>query len=118
MPAGWTVTEDANYSDNSELADVQLVACSRRLEATPNGTKCDFEPSDGSGTVTLELTDTVYELTIYSAQSGEAVGVPKRLKAATTECPYIASFKEGDTKFLNDPTEDDYVNALKAVVAQ
>ena len=118
MPAGWTFTEDADYSNNSELAGVQLVACSRRLEATPNGTKCDFEPSDGSGTVTLELTDTTYELTIYSAQTGEAVGEPTKLEAATTDCPYIASFKEGDTKFLNDPTEDQYVNALKPIVAQ
>ena len=118
MPEGWTVIEDANYEDNSELADVQLVACSRRVEATPNGTTCDFEPSDGSGKVTLELTDTTYELTIYSAQSGEAVGEPTKLEAASSECPYIASFKDGDTKFLNDPTEDQYINALKAIVAQ
>ncbi len=116
LPAGWAITEDANYADNAELAGVELVACSRRVAATPNGTKCDFTLNDG-GTVTLELTDTSYVLTVYEAASGKQVGAPQTLDAATTECPYIASFKEGDTTYLNEPSDDQYINALKGVVA-
>jgi hypothetical protein len=116
LPAGWAVTEDTNYEDNTELAAAQLVACSRRTAATPNGTMCDFTLNDG-GTVTLELTDTVYELTVYGAATGDQVGEPTTLEAATTECPYFASFREGDTRYLNSPSEDQYVNALKDLVA-
>jgi hypothetical protein len=117
LPAGWTVKQDENFADNSELADVQLVACSRRAAATPNGTKCDFKANDGGEPLTLELTDTVYELTVYGAATGKRVGEPQKLEASSTECPFIATFKEGDTQFLIDPTDDQYVNALKGIVA-
>jgi hypothetical protein len=116
LPAGWAITEDTNFDDNTELAAAELIACSRRTAATPNGTMCDFTLNDG-GTVTLELTDTVYELTLYAATSGEQVGQPKTLEASDTECPMFASFKEGDTRYLNTPTEDQYVTALKEFVA-
>jgi hypothetical protein len=116
LPAGWTVAEDEDYANNSELAGVQLVACSRRVSATPNGTKCDFKASDSDTTTTLELTDTVYKLTVYAAATGKQVGEPQALEASTTECPYFATFHEGDTQYLNDPTEDQYINALKGVV--
>jgi hypothetical protein len=116
LPAGWAVTEDLDFTNNSELAATQLVACSRRTAATPNGTMCDFTLNEG-GTVTLELTDTVYELTVYAAATGEQVGEPKTLEASDTECPMFASFQEGDTQYLNTPTEDQYVNALKESVA-
>lgn len=117
LPAGWTITQDADFADNSEFADAQLVACSRRTKATPNGTKCDFTSNDSGTTITLELTDTVYNLTVYAAATGQQVGEPMTLEASDTECPFFASFKEGDTQFLNDPTEDQYINALKGIVA-
>jgi hypothetical protein len=117
FPAGWTVTEDADYSNNSELEDVELVACSRRVEATPTGIMCDFEGDDGSSPSTLELTDSVHELTVYAAATGEQVGESQRLEASGTDCPMIAFIGEGDTKYLNDPTEDQYINALKALVS-
>ncbi len=116
FPAGWTVAEDEDYANNTELAGVQLVACSRRVSATPNGTECDFEPSGSGTTTTLELTDTVYKLSVYAAATGEPVGEPQTLEASTTECPFFATFYEGDTQYLNVPTEDQYINALKGVV--
>lgn len=116
LPAGWTITEDMDFADNSELAGAQLIACSRRTAATPNGTMCDFTLNDG-GTITLELADTVYELTVYAAATGQQVGEPKTLEASDTECPMFATFKEGDTRYLNNPTEDQYVNALKEFIA-
>ncbi len=117
LPAGWTVTQDSDFTDNSELAVVQLVACSRRAKATPNGTKCDFKANDGGEPLTLELTDTVYELTVYAAATGKQVGEPQKLEASSTECPFIATFKEGDTQFLIEPTDDQYITALKGIVA-
>lgn len=54
---------------------------------------------------------------MYAAATGEQVGEPQTLEASTTECPFFATFKEGDTHFLNDPTADQYVNALKGIVA-
>ena len=54
---------------------------------------------------------------MFAAATGEQVGETQRLEASTTECPYFATFKEGDTQFLNDPTEDQYVRALKGTVA-
>ena len=116
LPSGWAVKEDLDFANNSELATAQLIACSRRTALTPNGTKCDFTLNDG-GTVALELADTVYKLTIYAARTGEQVAEAVTLEAADTECPMFASFREGDTLFLNYPTEDQYVNALKGTVA-
>lgn len=117
LPAGWGITQDANYADSSEFAALQLVACSRRTKAVPNGTMCDFTPTDGGTSTTLELTDTAYEMTVFAAATGQQVGEPKTLAASDTECPMIASFKEGDTRFLSTPTEDQYVSALKGYVA-
>ncbi|MBA2382976.1 MAG: hypothetical protein H0V73_12770 [Chloroflexi bacterium] len=117
LPAGWAITQDANYADSSEFAALQLIACSRRTKAVPNGTMCDFTPSGGGTTTTLELTDTAYEMTVYAAATGQPVGKPKTLEASDAECPMIAAFKESDTRFLNTPTEDQYVAALKGFVA-
>jgi hypothetical protein len=108
LPAGWTV---------AEVADVELVACSRRTELTPTGTKCDFGGNDGSAPITLELADTVYELTVYAAATGDQVGEPQSLEGSTTECPMFATFREGDTQYLINPSEDQYLNALKGFVA-
>ena len=117
MPEGWTVIEDANYEDNSDLADVQLVACSRRVEATPNGTTCDFEPSDGSGKVTLELTDTTYELDDLLGAERRGRGRAHGWKPPPANAPTSPRSRTATTN-LNDPTEDQYINALKAIVAQ
>lgn len=116
LPAGWSVKNDAAYANNSELAAVQLVACSRRVETKANGT-CTFEGKDGAPDTILEKTDTTYELTVYAATTGERVGEAQTLKAAPSECPMFAFIREGETKWFNNPTDDQYVNALKAVVA-
>lgn len=114
FPAGWTVKEDMNFEDNSELKAVQLVACADRVKETPTGKQCEFD--DDGKKFKLELVDTTYELKVYAATTG------KELKAATlegkgTECPYIAVYKKGDTKHYNEPSDDQYTNALKPVVA-
>ena len=115
LPAGWAVKEDTDYKNNSELAAVELVACSDRVKETPTGKQCEFD-SDGKK-VKLELVDATFELKIYTASTGKGVGTATTLEARSTDCPYIAAFKKGDTKFVTEPSDDDYINALKAAVA-
>lgn len=114
LPAGWSIEQDADYEDNSDLEPTQLIACSDRTTETPTGVKCEFE-SDGKK-VELELVDADYELTVYAATTGE-VKHQQTLEARNTECPYVAAFKKGDTTFVNQPSDDDYIAALKPVVA-
>ncbi len=114
LPQGWAVEQDANYEDTSDLELTQLVACSDRVQEIPTGVICDFD--DDGANVKLELVDAVYDLKIYAATTG-AVVHEQRLEAHTTECPYIATFKKGDKTFVDLPSDDEYIAALKSVVA-
>jgi hypothetical protein len=114
LPDGWSVEQDDDFEDNSELATAELLACSNRTEERPTGTMCDFENDDD--TVTLELVDASYELVVYAAKTGEEVQ-RSTLEATSDGCPFIATFQEGDTAYVVEPEDDQYVNALKGVVA-
>lgn len=111
LPEGWTVEEDSDFEDNSELAGVELVGCSTLLESNPNGTMCDLD--DDGETITLELADTSWELTVHEAATGEPVGEPVTLTAESTECPFFVIYEEGDTTYDIEPSDDDYINALR-----
>jgi hypothetical protein len=114
LPDGWTVKEDANFGDNSELAAVELVACSDLVKETPTGKHCEFD--DKGAKTDLEMVDATYEVKVYTASTGKELG-RSTLEAKGTDCPYIAVFKKGDTKYVRQPSDDDYINALKAHVA-
>jgi hypothetical protein len=114
LPDGWALVEDSDYEDNSEFAAVELVGCLDRTEVTPTGTDCDFE--DDGETLTLSLSDATYELTVYTATTGEVVGTAT-LEAIDPECPFIATFETGDTEFVNTLDDDQVINALKEFVA-
>jgi len=114
LPEGWAVEQDANFEDTSDLELTQLVACSDRVEEIPTGVICDFD--DDGAKVKLELVDAVYELKVYAATTGTVVH-EQRLEARTTKCPFIATFKKGDTTFVDQPSDDDYIAALKSVVS-
>jgi hypothetical protein len=114
LPQGWAVKEDSNFDDNSDLKPTQLVGCAHLAKQTPTGKKCDF---DDKGTkVTLELVDTTFELTVYTATDSKPVH-KATLQGTATECPMFATFKKGDTTYLNEPSDDQYIAALKPVVA-
>ena len=113
LPEGWSIKEDSNFQDNSELAPVQLIACSKRVKETPTGKQCDFD-NDGTK-VTLELADSTYDLKVYAATTGKEVGA-STLEGKSADCPYIAVFNKGDTTYVSEPSEDDYTNALKPYV--
>ena len=113
LPAGWKFEQDANYEDNSDLQKVQLVACNDRVKEIPTGVVCDFE--DDGETIKLELVDADYELKVYAAATGELKHEAK-LEARDKECPFLATFQKGDTTYVNEPTDDQLINALKPVV--
>lgn len=115
LPAGWEVEGDADYVNNSEYAAVQLVACSRLVDAKANGT-CEFEGDDGAPPTVLEKTDTTYELTVYAANNGTVVSAAQTLVAPPADCPMFLFIGEGDTKWFNKPTDEQYINALKGLV--
>lgn len=114
-PAGWNIQTDSDFDDNSEIVPTELIACSIRSGTAPTGIMCDLEGDDGSVT-TLELVDVTFELKILEATTG-AVVATDTIEAVDTECPFFVFVDEGDTQHFNTPTEDQYINAVKAFVA-
>lgn len=114
-PAGWNIQTDANFDDNSEIVPTELIACSVKTGTTPTGIMCDLEMDDDS-TVTLEVVDQTFELTIREATTGNAIGT-ETIEATDSECPFFVFIDEGDTQYFNTPDEDQYINALKPYVA-
>jgi hypothetical protein len=114
LPDGWLVQQDSNFEDNSDLAVTQLVACADRTSTTPNGTSCDFD-NDGEK-LSLTLVDATYDLIVYNASTGAEVGRSK-VDASTTDCPFFVFVDEGQTDYVNRPTDDDLTSALKPFVA-
>lgn len=114
LPDGWMVKQDTNFEDTTDLEAAQLVACSDRVKEIPTGVVCTFD--DDGAKVELELVNAVYEVKVYTATTGE-LKHQKTLEANDSECPYIATFKKGDRTYVNDASDDDYINALKTVVA-
>jgi hypothetical protein len=113
LPAGWTITEDGNFENNQELAGVQLIGCVERTKTTPTGKKCDFD-SDGK-TITLDLVDATYTVTVYATSTAKQVGT-FTLAADTQECPFVAAIEKGDTQYVDTPDDDAYTAALKQFV--
>ena len=113
LPAAWVVKQDADFEDNSELAAIELIGCLDIVGEKPNGTKCEFD-ADGKK-VTLELVDVNYQLTVYEATTAKELGV-KKLSAKSTECPFFATFEQGDTTYLNEVDDGPLVKALKPFV--
>jgi hypothetical protein len=115
LPKAWVVTQDSDFEDNSELAAVELIGCSEQVEATPNGTDCEFDNDDGDK-ITLELVDGTFNVTIYEAATGAEVA-SETITAQSTDCPMFVSYQQGDTQYFNKPSDDQLIKILKPVVA-
>ena len=114
LPAGWKVEQDANFEDNSDLKKAELVACVDRVKEIPTGVVCELE--DDGEQVKLELVDADYDVKVYAATTG-TLAHEQKIEARDSECPVFAAYKKGDTTFVNEPTDDQLINALKPVVA-
>ena len=115
LPAGWEVAQDEDYEDSTDLKPIELVACSDRVAEDPTGIMCTFKGDDGEPDTKLELVDATFELKVYAATTGE-LKHEATLEAKEDECPFIATFEKGDKTFVAEPSDDDYVAALKPVV--
>ena len=115
LPAGWQVEQDTDYEDNEDLKVTELVACSDRTAESPTGIVCTFEGDDGEPPAKLELVDATYEVKVYAARTGELLH-STTLEATETECPFIATYEKGDKTFVDQPSDDEYIGALKPVV--
>ena len=113
LPAGWKVEEDANFEDASDLKKAQLVACLDRVKEIPTGVICELE--DDGKQVKLELVDADFQMKVYAAMTGE-LKHEQPIEARNRECPFLATYEEGDTTYVNEPTDDQLINALKGVV--
>jgi hypothetical protein len=113
LPAGWTLTPGPASTDKAQLATVQLIACIDRTATSPAGIDCNFD-SDGTP-VTLALVNATYDVTLYVATTGAKLG-DVSVDAKTSECPYVAAYRDGDTQYVTALTDDEVTNAVKPYV--
>ncbi|MGB0112040.1 MAG: hypothetical protein WBP59_02350 [Ilumatobacteraceae bacterium] len=94
VPREWTF-------GNSDIAVAELVGCGTISERSPNGVTCEAQTVEGE-TVSLALSDVVYDVELSSAASGDAVG-SFQLVAASPECPtgLLNNYEDGQTDYLN-----------------
>ncbi len=114
-PAGWNIQTDGDFDDNSEIQPTEIIACSQRAATSPTGIMCDLEGDDGSVS-TLEMVDVTFEITMREATTGTAIGT-ETVEAIKADCPSFVFVHDEDTQYFNTPTEDQYINAVKAYVA-
>jgi hypothetical protein len=86
LPGGWTLEPDADSSSNAEFAAIQLVACARLIEQTA-GETCEFNGDAGGPPKRLTQMYATYELKLYEAKTGKAVGEAQTLVGQPTDCP-------------------------------
>jgi len=113
LPAGWTLAPGPASTDKAQLATVQLIACIDRTATTPVGMDCHFD-NDGTP-VTLTLVNATYDVTVYAATTGTKLG-DVSVDAKTSDCPYVAAYRDGDTQYVTTLTDDDVTNAVKPYV--
>ncbi|MEO1210867.1 MAG: hypothetical protein AAFX78_15190 [Cyanobacteria bacterium J06638_20] len=100
VPEAWEVPWE-------EAASAQLVVCLTPVERTLNQS-CEFTSDDDPDTYTLEIYDTVYEISVRAAQTGEELeSTSVDLKA--NECPMFHMFTEGE---LVDQRNADFEQSL------
>jgi hypothetical protein len=103
-------TSDPDDADEqARIASISVVACMEAADTEAGGETCEFEGDDGD-TISLDLLDTTYEVTLRSAKTGAVIGTASfDVEADETNCPIIASIDEGQTTMLprTDPTQVD-----------
>ena len=99
---------------DTDVAAIELVACSAIAETVDSGFDCSLEADDGDIS-TLDLLVPTYELTVYEAATGAVVSTAS-IEVSTPDCPFIALVDEGQTELLATPSTDDYAVVLQSVV--
>ena len=113
LPEAWTVPVGEAFTD------VELVGCLARTQETLVETCEGYELDETDEMGTVELYDAVYELTIYSAKSGEVLGT-ETIETFMDECPSFVMFSTGSGEDLVEERfgqpNDQLVNLVESYV--
>jgi hypothetical protein len=106
LPIPWMVDYGGDYST------VELVVCMTGVEST-HADDCAYQDDDSGEEYTLHIYDTMYEVKVYAAHTGEEVGTTM-IKAESETCPMFHMF--------SDEEEDSYayppVSSVQAFLQQ
>lgn len=87
LPTGWGAVWP-------ELESTQLVACARRVSATPVEVCEGYEDDDSGLEWTVQTYDVVYEYDVRVARTAEVLG-SQTFEVPAGSCPMISSYTEG-----------------------
>jgi hypothetical protein len=91
----------------TDVAKVQLVACTDRVDDGDQVGVCEFQQN------TAPLYRSTLEITVYEARTGEQVGEPIALDGLSQECPFIASYRgSSEPTIYTTATQQQYRDAL------
>ena len=90
FPASWMVDTGGDYGV------IEIVTCVERVEEEFVRT-CDYEDDEDDEVYKLDIYNATYEVNVYTAQSGEALG-NTTMNAIDEECPMMYFFSEGESK--------------------
>lgn len=111
LPSDWTVVFDENAD---AYAQVDVVACAVRTADELARTCEGYEDEEAGTSGTVRWHTATYELTVYAALSGEALG-STTLEAGDDTCPSLATFDEGQTEIdvYASPSDDEVTSYLE-----
>ncbi|MFB8139564.1 hypothetical protein [Streptomyces parvus] len=89
--------------------EVQLVACTERIDAGEEVATCDFSSES------VKMRSATAKITVYEARTREQVGESIELVGEDASCPGVVYFK-GELSLYTIPSESQYVEALESVV--
>lgn len=90
-------------------SQVQIVACSDRIEELPTGLKCDFQGTSA------ELYDATYRVRLMEARTGSFAG-SLLVHPSLRRCPTFAVLNSRSPRAYVLPSPDDYMRAAQQTV--
>jgi hypothetical protein len=116
LPEGEAATELSAPDDAGEqarLAALSVVGCLDVASSEPSEQTCDFEDDDGN-TTSLQVLDATYEVSLYEAKTGEAIGSATfDVDGDTYTCPIVMSIDDGQTTLLPSAEPEDSSAAVR-----
>ena len=88
MPEAWEVSWE-------EAGKTELVVCVTAVDRELVN-ECVFDENDDGSVYTLEVYNTVYDASLYAAQSGELLESAQLDVKASSDCPMFHMFTEGE----------------------
>ncbi|GAA0983106.1 hypothetical protein GCM10009555_054170 [Acrocarpospora macrocephala] len=111
-PKGWIL----DFGD--DVSKTQLVACYEQTGTTPAGKVCDMEEKETKKAYKMTMYNTSYLVRVVDARTGKTISQHKG-RAASTTCPIITFFSEGDdkSKYYTEASAKDYRIFLRRYIS-